>query len=155
MNSGVVKDNLDQKKSWIFNAIKSARNTAVREAIDYLYEEIRKNISMSHHSKAELKALGSPFAKKHGEILPHGHLPLWSVHVEYGIILKELNKKMESDMDKTTGMVGWFNPHDEIVYVINKMGTTKMTSRPVHKLTAEEIKIGDFLLEKFKKNMGK
>ncbi len=136
-----IKDICDR----LFAKTKKDAQNIVREATDKLYLEVRKNVSMPFHAKKELLALGSPFAQKHGTILPHGHMPLWSIHIEYGDILKGLDKKVVEENNQIVGYIGWFNPDTITIYVVNKMGTGKMIGRPVLNLTAIDIDLNGFI----------
>jgi hypothetical protein len=121
-------------------AILKTHHGIVTDLTNMLYIRVRDNISKTPHSKSEFAALGYPFARKGGSnIKPHGHTPLWSVHVEYGMMLKTLMKKVRLVGDQTVGIVGWFIIYPETKWVIE--GTIKMISRPVLVLTALEMRL--------------
>ena len=125
------------------NAILKHHHQIVTDFTNELYAKTKENVSMPHHSKSEMAKLGYPFARKDGVIKPHKHLPLWSVHMEYGNIVKALTKKIRKTGKRTIGTVGWFHPDKIMRYVLEPMGTEKMLGRPVLKLTAEQINLVD------------
>lgn len=148
--------NIAQKKMDALKArVMDSAQKAVRETTDVFYKCVFDNISMPMHGsfpEEHYYNLGKyydhPFSADYPEILPHGHLPTWSVHVVYGIMRQELNKKVESTTKSVTGHIGWIYGHsDEVEWVLN--GTSAMRERPVLFLTAQDINLHQLLNDNF------
>jgi len=143
-------------KMWVDRIEKSLLTqgkVVISKYTNELHRGVVKNISMSPHSKLELMHLDHPFARRHGTIQPHGHTPLWSVHLKKGRVLKGLTKKGYLGKRHVRGMVGWLSPNKIVRWVIKKEGTQKMIGRPVLRLTAEQLNIYEKMrtdLEKMK-----
>ena len=145
-------NDIDKRLLQIENFVKNARRHSVTSATNKLHDEVKKNISMEYHTKYELMMLGYPFAAKDGFIKPHGHMPLWSVHLKDGNFLKGLDKQVTESGYTTTGTIGWFSPG--YIDVLILYGSEKRIERPVLRLTAEEIGIREFMLNEFRSFMG-
>ena len=146
-----VIDRVEQKNDMIMSKIMRAAELTVRECTDKLYFKVFDNLSLPAHTASELRRLDHPFAWRHGSYQPHGHEPIWGVHIHYGIMRKELQKEVEVVGDKYVyGFVGWLKGYSpEVGYVVT--GTEKMLPRPVLRLTAEQMEIGSLINATFRK----
>lgn len=149
-----VTNNTKKKLDHAKILIQNATYNAVRETTDFFYKQVFKNLSLPSHTPYELKMLDHPFADRHTIIKPHGHTPLWGVHIEYGTMRRELRKSVENIQDKYIyGFIGWLDGYSpEVGYVIH--GTYKMIPRPVLRLTATQIGLEKVFRDNIIKQLG-
>lgn len=110
-------------------AIIEAVNELMAEGVQMFEDEIKKNISLTDHSLAELRALDHPYARRHGERGQPIHEPYWLVHTRGAGLIRAMYSGVISENGRTVdGYVGFdiaAAPH--ATYVI--FGTIKMIAR--------------------------
>lgn len=133
-------------------------NSTMKEVSVIMDNQATKNMSIEDHSLKELKALGHPYAKRHGEKGLQIHDPYWQVHKRSG----ELMNSKERGTTKASINFGALkasafvkldeNKAEHAKYII--FGTSKMIPRPVLIGSLNQIKAKAFgVIKKNLKNL--
>lgn len=129
-SAGVI-NNIKSFGGWFRNHAKKVMGVA----IDMLDAKITENMSLRDHTLAELRALGHPYARRHGPMGMHLHDPAYQVHAQSGTLLGSKYKGVdvsgiESGSMSLSGYVG-LNPQEAKHADAVIWGTWKMIPRDV------------------------
>jgi len=104
------------------------RKVAIENAGKILDREIKKNISLTEHSLAELRELDHPYAKRHGVRGKNLHSPYFAVHSQSGI-LKSSQKSEDFHFSNKSEHKAWMDERicPWVIFVL--MGTARMIKR--------------------------
>lgn len=82
------------RRTWI--ETKEAAKIALDVAGGILYKNVRKRMSYTDHTLADLARMGHPYARRHGTIRIHKKEP-WIVHKQSGTLLSAMRGWMHED----------------------------------------------------------
>jgi len=94
-------------KKEIGNYIFKAENRKVKKALNYLFKKVKESITLERWSKDQLKAMGHPYAKRHGYIQKGVISPRYVYQVgSKGSFPKGLKKKFIPASFTNDGAIG-------------------------------------------------
>jgi len=119
-------------------------NKVMKEVSVIMDNQVTKNMTLEDHTMKELKALGHPYAAKHGSKGMQIHDPYWQVHKRSGELVRS-KERGTIDANITFGALraGAFvkldeNKAEHAKYII--FGTSKMIPRPLLMGSVNQIK---------------
>lgn len=110
-------------------------NSTMKTVSVIMDNQITKNMSLEDHSLRQLKSLGHPYAKKHGERGLRIHDPYWKVHKRSGRLIDSKERgTTDANINFNVLKAGAFVKLDDkkaehAKYII--FGTSKMIPRPL------------------------
>lgn len=127
----LVADNIIRYGAGFLKTVNSTMKT-VAVIID---NQVHKNMSLEDHSLKELKAMGHPYAKRHGEKGIQIHNPYWQVHKRSGELIASKERGTNDANIKFGSLKASAyvrlddNKAEHAKYII--FGTSKMIPRPL------------------------
>jgi hypothetical protein len=130
-----------------------AGKQALKAAGTVLVKALRENMSITDHTQASLRALGHPYARRHGAIRIHQQRP-YVIHKQSGLMKSKITRKSKGSGKKIRYQVGFnYGAVPYAKYVIQ--GTRVMLPRNTIYLTSQQPEIRKEMMKAVVRVLGK